>query len=89
MPVGQRTYRQVDRFDRHDRSVRVTENSMRVVVVGYGIQGKKRCAVAGGDLIATVDPVANGRDYEHIGDVPLERYDAALVCTPDETKSRC
>jgi predicted dehydrogenase len=59
---------------------------MRVVVVGLGIQGKKRSAVAGGDLVATIDPVAPGATYKHIGDVPLASYDAALVCTPDESK---
>src|SRR5579863_4444748 len=59
---------------------------MRVVVVGLGIQGKKRSMVAGGDLVATIDPVAPGATYKHIGDVPLASYDAALVCTPDESK---
>jgi predicted dehydrogenase len=43
-------------------------------------------AVAGPDAVATVDPVAPGADHKAIEDVPLEAYDAALVCTPDEPK---
>ena len=59
---------------------------MRSVVVGLGIQGKKRLAVAGSDAAGTVDPVLSGVDYSRIEDVPLDSYDAALVCTPDEPK---
>lgn len=58
---------------------------MRVIVVGLGIQGKKRLAVAGLDAIATVDPVL-AADFKNVEDVPLDRFDAALVCTPDEPK---
>lgn len=50
------------------------------------MQGAKRRAVAGADVAATVDPFAAGADYAHVRDVPLDRYDAALVCTPDEVK---
>jgi len=59
---------------------------MRVVVVGLGIQGKKRSAVAGSDLVAAVDPAVAGATHKQIADVPLASYDAALVCTPDEAK---
>lgn len=59
---------------------------MKVVVVGYGVQGKKRLAVAGSDAAGVVDPVAREADFRDIRDVPLDRYDAALVCTPDEPK---
>ena len=59
---------------------------MRVIVVGLGIQGKKRLAVAGADAVATVDPVSSGADYKSLSDVPLGNYEAALVCTPDEAK---
>lgn len=58
---------------------------MRVVVVGMGIQGKKRKAIAGSQCVATIDPVG-AADYKRIEDVPLNIYDAALVCTPDEPK---
>lgn len=59
---------------------------MRLVVVGLGIQGRKRLAVAGLDAVATVDPVVADAQYRSIEDVPLERYDAACVCTPDDAK---
>jgi scyllo-inositol 2-dehydrogenase (NADP+) len=59
---------------------------MRVVVVGLGIQGKKRLAVAGDDGVATVDPAIDGATYRNVRDAPLSSYDAALVCTPDNAK---
>ncbi len=59
---------------------------MRVIVAGLGVQGHKRRAVAGGDVVATVDPVADAADYRSVADVPADSYDAALVCTPDEAK---
>jgi scyllo-inositol 2-dehydrogenase (NADP+) len=59
---------------------------MRVIIVGLGIQGRKRRAVAGADAVATVDPVIDGADFRSVQQVPLASYDAALVCTPDEAK---
>lgn len=60
----------------------------RVVVVGLGIQGKKRLKFAGGDAVATVDPVVPSADFKKVEEVPLASYDAALVCTPDDAKAR-
>lgn len=59
---------------------------MRVVVIGLGIQGKKRLALLGSSAIATVDPFTPGASYRDIADVPLSSYDAAFVCTPDSAK---
>ena len=59
---------------------------MRVIVAGLGVQGHKRRAVAGGDVVATVDPAAADADYSSVSEVPPDSYDAALVCTPDEAK---
>ncbi len=59
---------------------------MRVVIVGLGVQGKKRQRIAGADVVATVDPVVNVADFTKIEEVPLKTYDAACVCTPDDTK---
>lgn len=59
---------------------------MRVIVVGLGIQGRKRLAVAGAEAVATVDPVAPHATFPRVEDVPLDTYDAALVCTPDQAK---
>jgi len=59
---------------------------MKVIVAGMGVQGKKRAAVAAGDVAATVDPVSPDADYKRVEDVPLDQYGAALVCTPDQAK---
>jgi len=59
---------------------------MRFLVVGLGVQGRKRQAVAGSEVIATVDPVSPEADYRFIQEVPLNTYDAVLLCTPDEPK---
>jgi predicted dehydrogenase len=59
---------------------------MRVIVVGLGVQGHKRRKFAGADFVASVDPVHGEADYRSVEQAPLDRYDAALVCTPDEPK---
>ena len=59
---------------------------MRVLVGGLGIQGRKRLAVAGPDAVGSVDPVAVTATWRDVREVPLEAYDAALVCTPDGPK---
>lgn len=59
---------------------------MKVIIVGLGIQGKKRAAVAGENVIATVDPIHPEADYKDVREVNLNHYDAALVCTPDNAK---
>jgi scyllo-inositol 2-dehydrogenase (NADP+) len=59
---------------------------MNVIVVGLGIQGRKRMPFVGADLVATVDPVAADAQYRRVEDVPLATFDAALVCTPDDAK---
>jgi len=59
---------------------------MRVVIVGLGVQGQKRRAVAGDDVVATVDPVHPDAKHKRLEDVPVASYDAALVCTPDDVK---
>lgn len=64
----------------------VNNVTMRVVVVGLGVQGNKRRAVADKEVVATVDPVHPEANFRSLADVPLGTYDAALVCTPDDTK---
>jgi scyllo-inositol 2-dehydrogenase (NADP+) len=59
---------------------------MRVVVVGLGIQGRKRLVIAGDEVVATVDPAVGEADFQSIDEVPTDAYDAALVCTPDDAK---
>jgi len=59
---------------------------MRCVIVGYGVQGKKRWQVAGSEGVGVVDPYYEDAHWRDIRDVPLDKYDAAIVCTPDEPK---
>lgn len=59
---------------------------MKTLVVGLGIQGHKRAAIAGSDLVASVDPLHPKADYKTLQEVPLHLYDSALVCTPDGVK---
>lgn len=59
---------------------------MRVIVVGLGVQGNKRQDVAGKDVVATVDPVHPQAQFKSIEEVPLDSFDAALLCIPDEPK---
>jgi len=59
---------------------------MKTIVVGLGIQGRKRKAIAGSDCTATVDPVNPEADFKAIEAVPLDRYESAIVCTPDQAK---
>ncbi|UTW51642.1 Gfo/Idh/MocA family oxidoreductase [bacterium SCSIO 12827] len=59
---------------------------MRVIVAGMGVQGAKRLSAAGADAVATVDPVREDVDYKDVRDVPVDAYDAALLCIPDEPK---
>lgn len=58
----------------------------RTVVVGLGIQGNKRAKFAGPECVATVDPFNAKAQFKKIQDVPLDSFDSALVCTPDDAK---
>ena len=60
-------------------------NNLRIIIVGYGIQGKKRHKYAK-NIFAIVDPIAPEADFKTLEEVPLDRFDAALVCTGDEEK---
>ncbi len=59
---------------------------MRVIVVGLGVQGNKRTRIAGKEVVATVDNMKPIADYKDVHDIPLNLYDAALVCTADASK---
>lgn len=59
---------------------------MKVIVVGYGVQGHKRFKVTGEDAVGIVDPVAPEANWRRLEDVPADRFDAAIVCTPDTPK---
>jgi predicted dehydrogenase len=59
---------------------------MKVAVIGLGVQGAKRVAAAGPDVVATVDAMRPDAQFRSITAVPLDAYEAALVCTPDAAK---
>lgn len=60
--------------------------SFRAIVAGLGVQGHKRRKFAGGDFVASVDPVNPEADYKSVQDLDPESYDAVLCCTPDTAK---
>ena len=62
------------------------KRSMRALVVGLGVQGHKRRRFVVDDYVAAVDPVNPEAEYRSIESVPLNTYDAALVCVPDNVK---
>lgn len=60
----------------------------RLLVVGLGVQGRKRLRVAGADAIGTADPVVADANWKRLADVPLDSYDAAALCVPDAAKAK-
>lgn len=58
----------------------------RSIVVGYGTQGKKRKNELGKNCVAVVDPISKEANYKQVQNVPVENYDVAFVCTPDDEK---
>ena len=59
---------------------------MRVVVAGLGVQGHKRRRFAGADFVTEVDPRNLEAKHRRIEEVPVDSYDAALLCVPDDAK---
>lgn len=59
---------------------------MRYLLVGFGNIGAKRKRLLGDRCVATVDPVNPAADHKTADAVPPDRYDAAIVATPNEPK---
>jgi predicted dehydrogenase len=59
---------------------------MRVIVVGLGVQGRKRRRFAGSDFVCSVDVRNPEADFRDVREVSLEAFDAALLCVPDAAK---
>src|SRR5271154_458278 len=59
---------------------------MRCIVVGLGVQGYKRRRFAGDDFVCSVDLHNREADVRELRDVPLDTFDAALLCVPDSAK---
>ena len=58
---------------------------MKAIVVGLGVQGKKRKKFLGKDFVFSVDKYAKA-DFKSISEVPLKTYDSVYLCTPDNAK---
>ena len=61
------------------------KNDLQVLIIGYGIQGKKRKHNSK-NVFAVVDPISNEADFKNIKEVPEDKYDAAFICTNDAEK---
>ncbi len=59
---------------------------MKVIVIGLGVQGYKREKIAGKDVVATIDPFNPEASNKSLDEISQDKYDAALVCTPDDVK---
>lgn len=59
---------------------------MRTIVIGLGIQGKKRQIVSGDDFRFSIDPINMEATYRSLDEIDLKSFDSALLCLPDELK---
>ena len=58
---------------------------MRIVIVGMGVQGQKRKKIIGKDFKYSVDKF-KAANFKSIYEVPLNKYDAVIICVPDNEK---
>ncbi len=58
----------------------------KILIIGSGIQGRKRQKFLKEDFVGMVDPFVPDSTYKSIYEVPLDSFDAALVCIPDQEK---
>ena len=62
---------------------------MKILIVGLGVQGKKRIKyLKKKHSYVTVDTKNSRAEYNNIRKVPLNKYDTVFVCTPDDQKNR-
>jgi scyllo-inositol 2-dehydrogenase (NADP+) len=45
---------------------------MRCIIVGCGVQGKKRLAVAASEAAGVVDPIWTGAQWKDVREVPVD-----------------
>ena len=50
---------------------------MKVIIVGMGVQGKKRAIIARKDLVATVD-IKKKANFKNIKDIEQNTYDTVI-----------
>lgn len=59
--------------------------AMRWLVIGDGIQGRKRKQILGKKCVGVLDPYSKTADFASIEDVP-QNYDVAAICTSQDAK---
>ena len=60
---------------------------MKVLVVGLGVQGKKRKNILNKkQFYASVDPKNKKATFNDIKEADLNEYDSVFICTPDNEK---
>ena len=60
---------------------------MKCIIVGMGVQGKKRRKFLNKkEFVCFVDKFNNKSEYKTIYNVPLSMYDSVLLCVPDNEK---
>ena len=60
---------------------------MKVLVVGLGVQGKKRKNILNKkQFYASVDPKNKKATFNDIKEAELNEYDSVFICTPDNEK---
>lgn len=59
---------------------------MKVLVVGLGVQGRKRSELLGAKFIGSVDPQSKDATYLDISDAPIDSFDTVFLCVPDDQK---
>jgi scyllo-inositol 2-dehydrogenase (NADP+) len=61
---------------------------LKTLIVGLGNQGSKRKAHLKNDFCGAVDPLNNKAEYKNLKDVNLTKYNAVLLCVPDNQKEK-
>ena len=59
---------------------------IKFLIVGYGVQGKKRAKLLRRKDYLVVDSFQEKVDFKKIQDVPKNFYDAVMICVPDNEK---
>lgn len=58
------------------------------VIVGFGVQGKKRLKFLNKKKTIIVDPFNKRSHYKYINDVPKNKYSKVFICVPDKDKEK-
>ena len=62
---------------------------MRVLIVGYGVQGQKRKKILNQqDVFGSFDNKNSKATFRDINKIPHEKYDSVFLCVPDDQKTK-